>query len=127
MSKREQDGLEFDEELARMLPRVEAPLGFTAKVMALAVVEAPISKGERSGAPRFVAKVLVFPKAPVWATGAIAAGLIVGAMAVGDVHVRHERQRAEAQRQFETATRITDRALERAREQMAKAGVSLEE
>jgi len=111
---RDEFDIEFDEELARMLPRVDAPQGFAAKVMAAA--EAPKK-----------AKVIVFPRVPVWATGAIAAGVIVGALAVGDVHLKHEQQRAEAQRQFETATRITDRAIEHAREQIAKAGVSLEE
>jgi len=111
---RDEFDIEFDEELARMLPRVDAPQGFAAKVMAAA--EAPKK-----------AKVITFPRVPVWATGAIAAGVIVGALAVGDVHLKHEQQRAEAQRQFETATRITDRAIEHAREQIAKAGVSLEE
>jgi len=105
---------EFDEELARMLPRVDAPLGFAAKVVAAAE-------------PPKKARLFAFPRVPVWATGAIAAGVIVGALAVGDVHLKHEQQRAEAQREFETATQITDRVLEHTREQMAKAGVSLEE
>jgi len=112
MSEMNQD--EFDQELARMLPRVDAPQGFAAKVMAAA--EAPKK-----------AKVIAFPHIRTWATGAIAAGVIVGALAVGDVHIRHEQQRAEAQRQFDAATQITDRALEHARQQLAKAGISLEE
>jgi len=105
---------EFDEELARMLPHVDAPHGFAAKVIAAA--EAPKK-----------AKVLAFPQIRTWATGAIAAGVIVGALAVGDVHRRHEQQRAEAQRQFDAATQITDRVLARARQQVVKAGISLEE
>jgi hypothetical protein len=113
MNKEEFD-VEFDQELAWMLPRVDAPQGFAAKVMAAA--ETPKK-----------AKLFAFPRVPVWATGAIAAGVIVGALAVGDVHLKHEQQRAEAQRQFETATQITDRALEHARQQLAKAGISLEE
>ena len=105
---------EFDQELARMLPHVDAPLGFAAKVMAAA--EAPKK-----------AKIIAFPQLRTWATGAIAAGVIVGALAVGDVHLKHEQQRAEAQRQFDAATQITDRVLARAREQVVKAGISLEE
>ena len=111
---RDEFDVEFDEELARMLPHVDAPLGFAAKVMAVA--EAPKK-----------AKVLAFPRIRTWATGAIAAGVIVGALAVGDVHRRHEQQRAEAQRQFDAATQITDRVLARTRQQIAKAGISLEE
>jgi len=111
---RDEFDVEFDEELARMLPHVDTPQGFAAKVMAVA--EAPKK-----------AKVLAFPRIRTWATGAIAAGVIVGALAVGDVHLKHEQQRAEAQRQFDAATQITDRVLARTRQQIAKAGISLEE
>ena len=116
----EMDRDEFDEVLASALRRVDAPEGFAASVMERAGVE-------EHKAVRAKARIFVFPKLPVWATGSIAAGLIVGALAFGGVHVRHEQQRVQAQREFETASRITDRALEHAREQLAKAGVSLEE
>jgi len=113
----EMDRDEFDEVLGKALRRVDAPEGFAARVMEQAAVR-----------PR--AKVLVFPRLPVWATGAVAAALIVGALSVGEVHERRARveaRRVEAEREFETASQITDKTLEHAREQLARAGVKLGE
>jgi hypothetical protein len=57
---------------------------------------------------------------------ATAALVLLGVVGGERVHERHVRE-AEATQQFETATRITDQALEHARQQLARAGVSLEQ
>jgi len=63
---------------------------------------------------------------PVWAGTALAAVLVVGAFVSERVHVEHVRKAAAVQ-EFDTATRITNKALEHAREQMQRAGISLDE
>jgi hypothetical protein len=116
----------FEEQLAGALKRVDAPKSFGDSVMR-AVVR------EQQTAPSLVERFFASFEIPTWATGAVAAALIVGVLAVGQVHERHVRlqveaqQRAEADREFETASRITDRALDHARRQMARVGVSPEE
>jgi hypothetical protein len=60
----------------------------------------------------------------LWASGAIAAALLVGVFAGDQLHARHQRERAQlAQQQFEAGVRITDDALEHTREQLAQAGI----
>jgi len=79
----------------------------------------------RHGAPRVWAWSL--PRS--WfgvAAFATAALLLIGVVGGERVHQRHLRE-AEATQQFETATRITDAALQHTREQLARAGVSLEQ
>ena len=107
------DALEV--QLTQALRPVDAPEGFAARVM------------ERTGSsakvvairPRFATL-----RVRTWAGGAIAAMLALGVFGAEQAHVRHEREQAAlAQQQFETATRITDQALEHAREQLARAGV----
>lgn len=62
-----------------------------------------------------------------WAGGAVAALLVAGVFLTGaHVHQEHVKQ-AQATQQFEQATQITDRALERAREKMKRAGVNLDQ
>jgi len=128
-------GPEFDEVLASALKRVDAPVGFAARVMERAGAETRVRESG-PGAPGVVAahgktRILAFPRRPVWATGAIAAGLIVGALTVGQVHERREQaarveaQRMQAEKDFETASRIEDATLEHTREQLARAGVRL--
>ena len=125
-------GPEFDEVLASALKRVDAPVGFAARVMERAGTETRVRESG-PGAPRVVAgtRILAFPRRPVWATGAIAAGLIVGALTIGQVHERREQaaqveaQRMQADKDFETASRIEDATLEHTREQLARAGVQL--
>ena len=63
-----------------------------------------------------------------WVGGAIAAALVLGAFVGDQVHVRRERERAAlATQQFETATRVTDHALDQVRAQLARAGVLQDE
>lgn len=114
----------YDEEVIRAeeaqlratLQRVAAPEGFADRLMAR--VEAEPRK----------AKLLLFrsPVMRTWMGGAIAAALALGVFAAGEVHERRERRAAEAQRQFALASRATDHALEQARTQLARAGISLE-
>lgn len=118
-------GPEFDEVLASALKRVDAPEGFAARMVELAASDA------RAVAGHGKTRILAFPRRPVWAMGAIAAGLIVGALTVGQVHERREQaarveaQRMQADKDFETASRIEDATLEHTREQLARAGVQL--
>jgi hypothetical protein len=82
---------------------------------------APVRSPER-GSPRL----FVVPRRQWmgWASGAIAAMLVAGVFAGQHVRVEHER-RAVAERQFETATRITDETLEQTRRQLAQQGITL--
>jgi hypothetical protein len=126
---------DFEGQVAESLKRVEAPAGFAERLMARAVVETHIAEASRStalrvGAPGLVsagkAKIIAFPRArSVWMSGAVAAALVVGTFVGVDKHRQHERERAT--QEFETATRITDQALEHTRDQLARAGVRLEE
>jgi len=121
---------EFDVELGLAMKYVDAPEGFAERVMASAVPTHD-DKTVMNGPPR-AGKLLAFPRRQVWATGAIAAALIVGAFSVSEVHERREQarveaKRVEAEREFETASQIEDKTLEHAREQLARAGVKLGE
>ena len=57
---------------------------------------------------------------------AIAAMLVLTILGGERVHQERERV-ALAQREYQTATRITDRALQHAREQLQAKGISLEQ
>ena len=110
---------EFDVTLAKALERVNAPEGFATKVMAEA------GRAETKG-PH--AKVLMFPKAPMWLSGAIAAVLVMGVVVGERVHVEHQRQEvAMTQQKFDEGLRATNHALDQTREQLAKAGLNLGE
>jgi hypothetical protein len=108
---------EFERELAKAFAgqRVEAPMGFAERVMA------------RAGREPARGRLLVMPVRQwrAWAAGAAAAVIVMGALQGERVHQQHE-QRAQAQRQFETAERITDQALSQARAQVQRA-ISLSE
>ena len=114
MNQHEEPMSEFEQELTQAMRAVDPPEGFADRVMAR--VEAP-ARG----------KVLTMPHMPrMWASGAVAAALLVGALVGEQTHLRHERERAEqAQRQFDTAMRITDQTLEHVREQLQQAGVTV--
>jgi hypothetical protein len=108
---------EFELELTRAMRCVEAPTGFAEDVMARAE-----RKPVRS-------KLLVMPVRPrrVWATGAVAALIVMGALQGERVHQRREQARtARVEQQFETAMRITDQALAQTRGQLKRAGVQLQ-
>jgi hypothetical protein len=105
----------FEVQLTQALRRVDAPEGFAARVM-----------GRTSSPAKVVTMRSRFATLRIrtWVGGAIAAMLALGVFGVEQAHVRHEREQAAlAQQQFETATRITDQALEHAREQLARAGI----
>jgi RNA polymerase sigma-70 factor (ECF subfamily) len=105
----------LEQELTQALRRVDAPAGFAERTMARAGTAKPAA-----------AKVVTMAPRRVWASGAIAAVLMVGALVGEQTHLRHERDRAEqAQRQFDAAMRITDQTLEHVREQLQQAGVNV--
>jgi hypothetical protein len=126
MSEHEEKLGDFEEQLAGALKRVAAPTGLMRSVM-LAV------EADESRKQTWWTRIFDFPRIPDWAFGAVAATVIVGALVGGQMHERREhvrveaQQRAEANREFETANRITDRALDHVRQQLAKAGVAPED
>jgi len=104
---------DFDVELARMLQRVDPPDGFATKVMERATAK---PKG----------KLLVMSRVPAWMSGAVAAALVMGCLVAERVHgVRQREQVAMTERQFETAIRVTNRALDQTQMQLARAGLKL--
>ena len=76
-------------------------------------------------------KLLTMPRRTVirtWIGGAIAAALVVGVFTGEQVRVRSQQRKAEeARQQFETAMRVTDRALDRTRASLQRAGFTLGE
>ncbi len=118
---------EFEKQLSKALRSVDAPETLVESVMLQVDAEsiaAPtyVSKA-RHGAPSWWVMPRAWFGAAVFATASL---LLVGVVGGERLHQRHMRE-AEATQQFETATRITDQALEHAREQLARAGVSLEQ
>ena len=112
---REFEEKQFEQRLHRAMQGMDAPAGFAEKVMERAGVE---------NAPRRPTLLTMPTQTRAWLSGALAAGMLGGALWAGEVHVRRERERAEiAQRQFEDGVRITDRALDRARQQLQRSGV----
>jgi hypothetical protein len=119
----------FDTQLHTAMRRVKAPETL-AKFLLLAA-EAETQRSQHGGVAAVKlstgGKVLALPKPPLWAAGAMAALLLLTASIGEGVHLRHEHERAEATRQFDEATRITDQALAHTREQLRRAGVSVDE
>jgi len=121
----------FEAKLRKALERVDAPP--TLRVFLETAIEAQEHQ-KRTGKLWFRPKrgglVMVMPKPwrwmmSPWAGGAVAALLVAGVFLTGArVHEEHVKQ-AQATQQFEQATQITDKALERAREKLRKAGVDL--
>ena len=76
-------------------------------------------------------KLLVLPWPPAWIGSALAAMLLLGVLAGEQVHGHYEREQSArqqiAQQQFETAVRVTDRALDQTRQQLATAGLRFAE
>lgn len=123
-------GTGFEQELARALQRVDAPEGFAVRLMERAakgdtahVVEVP---GRSPGPSPKSTRLFVMPRRQWlgWASGAIAATLVAGVFVGQHAHEQHER-RLLAEREFETATRIHDQALERVREELQRRGITL--
>ena len=110
--------------LTDALRPIEPPRGFTERVLAAAAVprDEPQSVSKPVGA-----KVLPFRSWRLAVTGALAASVLAGSFVAVDIRGRHVREQAKANRQFETATRITDEALAHTREQLERAGVFKED
>jgi hypothetical protein len=126
---------EFEHALKRALRPVNAP-----ETLAKFLASAAEAKAHQQRAGRFWfarrlfperkpgGRLLVLPWPPAWTASALAAMLLLGALAGEQVHVGRQHERAEmAQQQFETSMHITDRALDQAREQLARAGVLRDE
>jgi hypothetical protein len=120
----------FEQELMAAMRRVDAPRSLAVFLENAAELEAAkptTAKKRRWFQPRAGGRLLVMPRTQSWMGGAIAAVLVLGCFgAVSGIHIRNERRQAEAEKQFAQAEQITDRALEHVREQMEKAGVSLD-
>ena len=117
MNQPEETSTQFEQDLTRAMRPVDPPEGFAERVLARAQTQ-PV--------PR--ARILAMPaRMRVWAGGAIAAVLAIGAFVGQQVHIRQERRKAEvAQQQFETALRITDETLDQVRLQLQEAGVRVQ-
>jgi enamine deaminase RidA (YjgF/YER057c/UK114 family) len=131
---RENEAIEkLEAQLRKALERVDAPPTLIKFLeTAIEAQEHQKRTGKLWFRPERGGLLLVMPKPwrwmmSPWAGGMVAAMLVAGVFGTGlHVHRVHERQ-AEATQQFEQATQITDRALERAREKMRKAGVNLDQ
>ena len=126
---------ELERELTEALRRVDAPEGFAERVMGRAFADPTHDGGTAmNGATGMAAeaKVVVMPRRQgslrmkAWVGGAVAAMLALGVFGAEQLHQQRERvERVEAANQeFATTVRITDEALQHARQQLEKAGVS---
>jgi hypothetical protein len=125
---------EFEQALARSMRRVEVRAETTAKFLALAE-EAERKRTHAGGGFRLIrlsngGRVFAMPQPRAWTRswmgGAIAAVLAMGCFVGAHVHEQHER-RVEAEKQFQTAERITDETLARTRAELARQGIELEQ
>ncbi|MES2394188.1 MAG: hypothetical protein V4555_21325 [Acidobacteriota bacterium] len=125
---------EFEQRLAQAMKHLDAPEGFADRVMARA---ASVADAPRSGlrhADHGTGKVLVMlrrqwisPQTRTWVSGALAASLVAGVFMASQVHERREKARVLATQQFEESQRITDQAMEKARAQLKRAGIDLDQ
>ena len=65
------------------------------------------------------------PRPQRWAAGGVAAALVVGSLAGEQLHRRHQQELAD--RQFDTAVRVTGHALDQTRAQLLRSGIQLPE
>jgi hypothetical protein len=119
---------EFEQALARAMNRVDVRAETTAKLLALAE-EADRKRVHAGGSLRLIkfsngGRMFATPRPRAWMGGAIAAVLATGCFVGARIHIEQER-RMHAERQFETAERITDQTLARTREQLAQRGIRL--
>jgi len=110
----------FEHELRAAMERVDAPRSLEVRLLNIAEAETP---RPRPATLRLIA----LPRPRAWFGLAAAAAIVVGCVAAEGVHLHREKERAVATQQFAEANAITDRALERAREKLARAGISLEQ
>lgn len=121
---------EFEQALKRAMKRVEVRAETAAKFLALAE-EAERKRVHAGGGFRLIkfssgGRVFAMPRPRAWMGGAIAAVLALGVFVGAHVHEQHER-RVEAQKQFETAERITDETLARTRAELEQRGINLDQ
>jgi len=123
----------LEAQLRKALERVDAPPTLIQFLeTAIEAQEHQKSTGKLWFRPKRGGLLLTMPQSwrwmmSPWAGGAVAALLVAGVFFTGaHVHQEHVKQ-AQATQQFEQATQITDRALERAREKMKRAGVNLDQ
>ena len=121
---------DFEQALTRAMKHVEVRAETTAKFLALAE-EAERKRAHAGGGFRLIkfsngGRVFAMPRPRTWMSGAIAAVLAIGIFVGAHIHDQHER-RVEAQKQFETAERITDETLARTRVELARQGIELEQ
>lgn len=103
----------LERELFGALRPFDPPAGFADRVVA-------------SAAKPAAAKILAFRSWRLIASGALAASILAGSFVAQDIHERRERERERAtEQQFETAMRVTYRALDVTRVQLARAGFRL--
>ena len=120
MIESNQNPNEFEQDLAGALRRVDPPHGMLDRILTVAEAERTVAKPVPARS-----KILMFPRQRSWLGGALAACLVLGVF--GGERLHEERQRAAAQQQFDTATQITNRALEQARQQVERAGIPLDQ
>ncbi|MEO7028842.1 MAG: hypothetical protein ABI147_05510 [Acidobacteriaceae bacterium] len=118
---------DFERSLKRALKRVDAGAEMRAKFLAIAAEAEREHRqtGRLWVTPKSGGKLFFLPKFPVWATGAIAALLLVGVFSIGQVREKHERV-VLADRDFAVSQQITEQALEHTREQLQRAGIALD-
>ncbi|MFC6646109.1 hypothetical protein ACFQBQ_11055 [Granulicella cerasi] len=119
----------FERAVQAAMVRLEAPGSLMASLMAKAEAENSAAGKKSQTVLAFRPKAGVASRWKVWTGGAIAAALAVGMLGIQGVHAHREREqeRVMAQQQFAESEAITQHALEHVREQMAKAGVSLDQ
>ena len=111
---------ELEEYLVKELHPVPEPRGFADRILALAELQA------QAPAPARAKVVTMKPRPRLWLPTAIAAALLAAGFVTEETHVRHQRQQAElAQKQFDSALRITGETLEETRQQLRDAGVQI--
>ena len=117
---------EFDKALTRAMKRVDPPETLIKFLMAAAEVEAESALPRQQRRQKWAWFVPKPQRATFgWMGAAMAAMLLVCVFIAQQVHVRHEREQAAVQRQFEEGMRVTDRALDQTREKLERAGLKL--
>jgi len=126
MSQMEWKPSDFEKQLTKAMQRVDAPETLMRSVMLQVDAERVAAPAHVSNARHGAPRVWVWSRAWFGAAAFATALLLVSVVGGERLHERHVRE-AQATQQFETATRITDAALQHTREQLARAGVSLEQ
>jgi len=118
---------DFERALTRALRPVDPPERVTRFLALAAEVEAErhLPRRERNHRWAFALSRPALPHLRIWATGAIAALVAFSVFAGENVHRRHQQDLAD--RQFDTAVRVTDQALDHTRAQLLRSGIRLPE